>query len=340
MSPRERTLAALAGRGVDRLPTQVDFTPLAARQAAQWLGVEVEALPYVLDNHLLFMAPREDFRVQGDTTFDAWGVGWDNTINDGFQINVHPLADMKDLGEYRFPDPDDERLYEGLSALVAADDGRRAVVGGIGFCLWERYYCLRGFEQAMEDLVSEPSLVEDVLDRILDVQCGVARNLIALGADVGYTGDDFGSQTGLLFSPGTWKRFFQPRYRVLWGVFREAGLPVAHHSCGDVRAILDDMISTGLDVLNPVQTQAMPCEELAARWGDRLAFWGGICTQRVLPFGTPEEVRDYVELCRGTLGRHGRCVLGPSHAVTSDVPRANFLAMLDALGLAIEMPEN
>ena len=203
----------------------------------------------------------------------------------------------------------------------------------LGFTLWERYYLLRGFEQAMEDLVSDPALVEDLLDRILEVMVGISRNLVQLGVDVGYTGDDFGSQRGLLFSPELWRRLFRPRYERLWGVFRSAGVPVCHHSCGDVRTIITEMVETGLNLLCPVQTHAMPPDELADKWGRDLAFWGGVCTQSVLPFGTPGQVRDHVEHCRQTLGRHGRYVIGPSHDLTSDVARENFFAMLDALEL-------
>jgi uroporphyrinogen decarboxylase len=333
MSPRERLLAALAGDQVDHLPTQTTFTPLAAEQAASWLGVAVSDLDAVLDNHLLDVPidPRE--RTQGSTSFDLWGVGWDNAVNDGFQIDVHPLAELDALSQYRMPDPDDARFYGEIQRVVAENGGHRAVFADIGFTLWERYYLLRGFEPAMEDLVSEPGLVEDLLDRILEVMVGISRNLLRLGIDVGYTGDDFGSQRGLLFSPALWRRLFKPRYERLWGVFRSAGVPVCHHSCGDVRAIVGEMVEIGLDLLCPVQTHAMPPDELADRWGDEVAFWGGICTQSVLPFGSPAEVRSYVDRCRRTLGRHGRYVIGPSHDLTSDVPRANLFAMLEALEL-------
>ncbi len=91
------------------------------------------------------------------------------------------------------------------------------------------------------------------------------------------------------------------------------------------------MVEIGLDLLNPVQTHAMPPEELAERWGARIGFWGGICTQSVLPFGTPAEVKQFVKRCSATLGAGGRWIAGPSHALTSDVPRENFFALLDAL---------
>ncbi len=333
MTPRERLLRAIKGLPVDRLPTEIGFTPMAAEQAAGWLGVPVQALPSVLGNHRLSIQAKEASRVEGTTTFDFWGIGWDNTLNDGFQVNVSPLADLDALATFRFPDPDDPALYAGIEEQIARDEGRRAVMACAGFCLWERYYLLRGFENAMEDLAAEPALVEDLLDRILEVQMAIARNLISLGAEIGHTGDDFGSQRGLLFSPATWRRLIKPRYRKLWGVYIAAGLPVTHHSCGDVREILDDMIEIGLDMLNPVQTHAMPPQDLAERFGDRLGFWGGICTQKVLPFGTPDEVREHTSHLRATLGRRGRYLIGPSHALMSDVPRENFFAMLEAMGV-------
>lgn len=333
ITPRERVLRAVRRQPADRLPTQITFTPLAAAQAAHWLGVEPAALPGVLGNHIEGVGINDIVRVEGDTSFDIWGIGWDNTINDGFQVNVNPLADLGDLQSYTFPDPDDPALYRGLQARIASNEQGRAMVGSMGFCLWEKYYLLRGFQSAMEDLVREPALVEDLLEHILAVQLAVARNLASLRIDAGHTGDDFGSQRGLLFSPVLWRKLLKPRYERLWSVFKSAGLPVIHHSCGDIRDILDDLIDIGLDVLNPVQTHAMPPEELASRWGDRLSFYGGICTQRVLPHATPDEVRAFIECLRATLGRRGGWIMGPSHDATSDMPRENFFAMLEAMGV-------
>lgn len=338
MSPRERVLRAFRRQPADRLPTQITFTPLAREQAARWLGVDPDALPDVLGNHLENVEIAATVAIDGDTSFDIWGVGWDNTINDGFQVNVNPLSDIRDLACYRFPDPDAPELYDGIAERVRQQPGQRAIVGGMGFCLWEKYYLLRGFQNAIEDLACEEALVEDLLDRILQVQMAVARNLVSLGIDAGHTGDDFGSQRGLLFSPDLWRSLFKPAYAKLWAVFKDAGLPVIHHSCGDVRPILDDMIEIGLDVLNPVQTHAMPPEELADRWGERLSFYGGICTQQVLPFSSPGCVGEFIGRLRSTLGRHGGWVMAPSHDATSDIPRENFFAMLEAMGVKRASP--
>lgn len=337
MTSRERVLASLRAEVVDRLPTYVSFTPLAAEQAAGWLGVAVEELPRVLGNDLLCLMLHDHVYDAGTTSFDIWGVGWDNAINDGFQVDVHPLADIAALATYRFPDPDDPRLYAGFAETIARNNGELAVFFGNSWCLWERFYLLRGYEQAMEDLACEPALVEDLLDRIVEIQLRIVRNVLALGIDIAHAGDDFGAQRGLLFSPDTWRRLVKPRYARYWGAIKQAGAWVSHHSCGDVRSILDDMAEIGLDILTPVQTQAMPPEELADRWGDRLAFWGGICTQHVLPYGTPDDVRAHITRCRTTLARHNRWLQSPSHDLTSDVPRENFFAMLEGMGIVVKV---
>lgn len=166
---------------------------------------------------------------------------------------------------------------------------------------------------------------------ILEYQIAIAKRFVKLGVDGGYTGDDFGSQNGLLFSPEIWREVFKPRYKKLWGVFKEAGRPVFHHSCGDIRKILPDMIEIGLDVLNPIQPQAMPIEELADKYGKNLTFWGGISVQKTLPFGTKGEVEKEIYESIQVLGRYNKYIVGPSHDMTSDISMENFDAMINSI---------
>ena len=149
-------------------------------------------------------------------------------------------------------------------------------------------------------------------DDQIDLSKLLRAKLNKTSKDGGYTGDDFGGQGGLMFSPRLWREVFKPRYKKLWSVFKEANLPVFHHSCGDIREILPDMIEIGLDVLNPVQPQAMPIEELADKYGKNLTFWGGISVQKTLPFGTREEVKEEVYKSIQVLGRYNRYIVRKS----------------------------
>jgi uroporphyrinogen decarboxylase len=135
----------------------------------------------------------------------------------------------------------------------------------------------------------------------------------------------------MLFSPRLWRRLFKPRLARLFEPFREVGQPVILHSDGDIRAILPDLVEIGVTALNPVQPEVLEPAWLQKEYGDRLAFYGGISTQGVLPSGTPEEVRAAVAECMRRLAPRGTgLMIGPSHRMQTDIPGANVAAMLDA----------
>ncbi len=120
----------------------------------------------------------------------------------------------------------------------------------------------------------------------------------------------------------------------MFAPFREAGLPIIMHSDGDIAAILPDLVEIGLTTLNPCQPEVMDHAWLAGTFGDRLAFYGGVSTQTVLPFGTPQEVAAAVAACRSTLAPRGTgLLLGPSHRLTAEIPMANIDALLEAMGV-------
>jgi len=159
----------------------------------------------------------------------------------------------------------------------------------------------------------------------------LARRFVALGVDGGYFGDDYGAQKSLLFSPRIWRELFKPRLARMFAVFREAGLPVIMHSDGDIAEIVPDLVEIGLTALNPVQPEVSDHAWLKRTFGDRLAFYGGVSTQTVLPHGTPAEVRTAVTACTGTLAADGTgLVIAPSHRMTADIPMENVDALLRA----------
>ena len=152
---------------------------------------------------------------------------------------------------------------------------------------------------------------------------------MTLGVDGGYFGDDYGAQKRLLFSPKTWRALFKPRLARMFTVFREADLPIVLHSDGDITEILPDLVEIGVTVLNPVQPEVLDHTWLKRTFGDRLAFYGGVSTQTVLPSGTPEEVQLAVKDCAKALAGDGTgLLLGPSHRLMTDVPLGNMEALL------------
>jgi len=111
----------------------------------------------------------------------------------------------------------------------------------------------------------------------------------------------------------------------------KAGLPVFIHSCGDVKELFPELIELGVNVFNPFQPEVMDIFEMKRLYGDRLTFFGGISVQKLLPFGTPEEVRRETRRILKEIGRGGGYIASPSHAIPKDVPVENILALIETL---------
>jgi uroporphyrinogen decarboxylase len=133
-----------------------------------------------------------------------------------------------------------------------------------------------------------------------------------------------------LFDPALWRKYLKPRYARLFELGKSRGLPVWFHSCGDITAVLDDLIEIGMDVWETVQLHALPLSprELKRQYGRHVTFFGGINTQR-LPFATPQEVRQEVRDVCEALGEGGGFICGPDHHIKPDVPPANTTALFD-----------
>jgi hypothetical protein len=198
---------------------------------------------------------------------------------------------------------------------------------------------IRDLEQWYMSLVTRPEYISDVFERQCEI--GIA-NLDRIHATVGdaitvvlVTGTDFGGQQAPLISPKVYRRLFQPFHvRVNDWIHTHTTWKTLIHSCGSIWRLLDDIVDAGFDALNPVQTSAAEMDPVALkeRYGERVTFWGGgIDTQRVLPFGTPEEIREMVAERMRIFGAGGGFVFNPIHNVQAGVPVENLLALYRAV---------
>jgi uroporphyrinogen decarboxylase len=334
LTRKERVRRAFRREPVDRLPTQINYTPTMGEKLASHLGVEPVDLPTRLDNHLLRVDLNRERRASedGQTSYDWWGAGW-STEQEGYFLTDAPLSDSQAVDAFSWPDPQNPHLLDEARDIIASDRDEHFVIPNFGFCLFERAWSLRGFESLLVDLALNPTFVEDLLERITEIQVALARRFVALGVDGGYCGDDYGAQKNLLFSPQTWRAMFKPSLARIFAVFRDEGLPVILHSDGDITEILPDLVDIGVTVLNPVQPEVLDHVWLKHTFGDQLAFYGGVSTQAVLPNGSPEKVRAAVSACTQALAGDGTgLLLGPSHRTMSDVPVENVDALLSAFG--------
>ncbi len=326
MTPKERVRRALRREPVDRLPAQTNYTAAMGRRLAEYFDVSLAELPARLGNHLLRVDVSHDRprNADGSIEYDWWGAGWD-TRTEGYWHAYSPLAKSLDLDRYRWPDPDTPEL------VIPTEGAAYFVVPNLGMCLFERAWSLRGFDALLMDMADRPEWVEDLLDRITAIQVRLAQRFVAAGVDGGYFGDDYGAQRSMLFSPKMWRRLIKPRLAKMFAAFTEAGLPVVLHSDGDIKAILPDLVESGLTTLNPVQPEVMEHAWLAREYGSKLSFYGGISTQAVMPKGDADAVRRATIECARTLAPNGTgLLLGPSHRMQSDIPAESVEAMLAA----------
>ena len=331
MNHRTRMRGALLHQEIDRIPTQINYTGGMGRAMADHFGITVDEVPGFLDNHMvridLSHAPR--LSDDGRITYDWWGVGFDPE-EEGYFTSHNPLHDSTDLDAHVWPDPYAPGLLDDAAAIIAADGGEHFITPNFGWALFERAWSLRGLDTFMMDMALDPTFSEDLLERITEIQLVLIHRFIELGVDGGYFGDDYGAQKNMLFSPQMWRQLIKPRLARLFEPFREKDLPILLHSDGQIQEILPDLAEIGLTTLNPVQPEVLDHGWLQKNFAGRLTFYGGISTQTVLPYGTPDEVKRAIGDCAHTLAPKGTgLLLAPSHRMMTDIPMANVEAMLE-----------
>jgi uroporphyrinogen decarboxylase len=349
LSRKQRVLNLVRGEPVDRLPSDIWLSNWAAAKTAAELKVSQEDLMKVLDNHLVMVTALDNhkcwedertlgkaveegyFRVdrQHGVIFDDWGVGWD-TNHEGIYEVFHPMAEDPDLSRLQVPDPSGHHLFDTVEEALTQYSSEYCVTGCQDLTIFERACAIRGFANFLFDLKENPLFAGQLLDVVADYQVQLARGFAARGVDMAFTGGDYGTQQGLIISVEDWLRFEAPRLKRVWDIYLQAGIPIMHHSCGAILDLIPHLIEMGMDVLNPIQ-HVMPPESLSKNFGERLIFFGGIDTQHLMPFGSPEQVKMEVHRYIELLGRGRGYIVAPDQCLTSDVPVKNILAFVDAL---------
>lgn len=332
MNRKERMRRALQHEPVDRIPTQINYTAGMGEKMAAHFAVPVAELPAFLGNHMIRVDTSHPGTLSedGKVNFDWWGVGFD-TQEEGYFAAVSPLKDNPDLDNYLWPDPMAPKLLVDAEHTIKTKGSDYFITPNFGFALFERAWTLRGFEQFFMDMATDPEFTNELLDRITDIQLQLIHRYLDLGVDGGYFGDDYGAQKNLLFSPRMWRKYIKPRLARLFEPFQERGLPILMHSDGQIQKILPELVEIGLTTLNPVQPEVLDHDWLVENFQGQLAFYGGVSTQTVLPYGTPDEVKTAVSTAISTLAPNNTGLLiAPSHRMMTDIPMANVAAMLDA----------
>jgi uroporphyrinogen decarboxylase len=203
---------------------------------------------------------------------------------------------------------------------------------------FERAHAMQGLDKFLMNMSLEPDFAQALLRKILDLcKIHMGHFLTACGEsiDIIKIGDDLGMQDRLLISPRMYRQFLKPLHAEFISYIKErTKAKVFFHTDGDVFDLIPDLIEIGVDVLNPVQTSAgrmSDLERLKKEYGKKIVFCGAIDTQKVLPYGTPEEVRNEVRRVINILGENGGYMVASVHTIMHEVSPENILAMVDAV---------
>lgn len=349
MNSRERVLTAVSGREPDRVPIDVWYTPEMRDKMAAHLGMEgsrsledeyyPDPIQLELGNDLLIttVGPAASYYMSDEDYYeDEWGIGWrqvDYGKGSYTEPYKHPLAEVEDPDEFSIPDFSKDERYEEANYLVEKFGDTHAIVGEISCTIFELSWYLRGFERVLRDFHTNKDFVKKYFNKLKGWAKTAGTNLVERGVDIIFLGDDVGSQDQMLISPDTFREFLKPVYADLFESFRKVNpdVKVAFHTDGNVMPIIEDYVEIGVDILNPIQPQALAPDEVKRRFGDELTLWGSIDNQSTVPFGSPEDVKEEVVSRLKNVAPGGGLILGPSHAVQPDAPVENLITFYDTV---------
>ena len=325
MTPRNIVKDAIEFRRPPYVPWSFSFTREAQEKLEHHYGTK--DLEPIVKNHFLTLWTGSMTDIGNNRFRDYFGVVWDRSIDQDIGNVEGQVLPEPTLKGYNFPDPLDPRFFADIPAKFESYADRYRVFC-ISFSLFERAWTLRGMETLYMDFIENPGFVHELLETLADYNITQVKKALDYDIDAVYFGDDWGQQHGLLMGYDLWKEFIFPQLKRMNQTVRDAGKKVFIHSCGDVDELFDDLLSIGLGVFNPFQPEVMDVAQIMSKYRGKLAFWGGVSTQRTLPYGSPENVRAEVRRMID-LGRDGGYILSPSHAVEGDVPVENLVALIE-----------
>jgi uroporphyrinogen decarboxylase len=274
---------------------------------------------------------------------DEFGVVWSMPEDQMLYMDIshHPLANatIKDIENYPFPDGGDPTRFTGVrdNALNIRQNTPFAISSGICGVTYEVCWYMRGLERWFMDMLDNPAFCEALIDRTAQYWVDWMKGFLGQTGDlldIIMIGDDLAGQNGPLFSPKFYRKIVRPRQqRVIDMIKKFTQAKIWYHTCGDCSEYIPDLIEMGVDILNPVQISAKGMDplKLKEKFGKDIVFWGGgIDSQRILPFASPEVIRAEVKKNIDIFKPGGGYVFNNVHNIQPGVPAENIVAIYEA----------
>jgi uroporphyrinogen decarboxylase len=275
---------------------------------------------------------------------DEFGMGWQMPVKGGHYYDLYhsPLKDaqtVKDVEDYRWPDPLDPARYVNLKVKadqIVYDQEKAYVLGRMNSGMWETAMWMTGYEKFYSDMILNKKLVHAIMNKLLEIKMKYwqkALETVSGNVLVASTADDLGGQRGLLVSLELYKKLIWPYHKRLFEFIKKKAkskVYIFFHNDGAIWETLGLLIEAGVDIINPWQVNCTGMGDTAKfkkEYGKDLTVWGGSCdTQFVLPFGTPQQVRDETKRRIEDLAPGGGFIFAPIHVIQGEVPPENIMA--------------
>ncbi len=331
MSGLERMMTALRREQPDRVPI---WELIVNDPVIHALYGDISYHDFVEHEGLDAVTIFEDFRVVerfDEVTYrDEWGIVWQ--VEDcGIAYRIDgPIKSEADLDHYQAPDPDADYRLQTLQEAVQRFKGDKAIVF-LTHDAFEFSHYLYGMQNLLLAYVENPEFAHRLARVVIDYKKRVLIGAIELGADIALTGDDYAHRNAPIMSPVHFEEFVLPYLQEIVDVSKDRGVPFIKHTDGDLWPILDMIVDTGIDGLDPLEPIAhMDIGEVKTQYGDRIALAGNVDCGELLSRGTPEEVVEAVKetLAKGAVG--GGHILASSNSIHPAVNPQNYRVMVEA----------
>jgi uroporphyrinogen decarboxylase len=330
MNDKKAVLAALEHKHTFPVPYQIDFTIPALKNMADFYGNEAFQ-EEILDNSLVLAFANQPWeKLEPGIYRDGFGSIWNKKIDRDIGVIENVVVTPENVTDFEFPDVENPGVYQNARDL-ASKQPDKMIMYIIGFSLYERAWILGGMETVLMAMAADPNFVHTLMDRITEYNLTQIKHACEAGVDAVWFGDDWGQQSGLIMGPKHWREFIKPRLKIMYDAVKAYDKKVFIHCCGKVDEILPDFIELGIDLFNPFQPEVTDVYQVKKQFGKEISFWGGISTQRLLPFGTPDEVKDEVKRLLDNVGKDGGYIAAPAHAIPGDAKPENVNAMIEVL---------
>ncbi len=347
MTPKERILAAIDHKPVDKIPADYWGTPEVTEKLMEempvsnlkdlWTALKIDKIIKV--NPTTYIGPKFDMDDPYINPFFYWGVktkpiSYGDNIGVYHEISYYPLENINSIEDiekkYTWPKAD----WFNFDNIVAECKKYPEYAIESGYIApFHMYNNIRGLEKNLIDFALNEELAFYIINKICDFLYDYHERLLDAAdgyIDIMHITDDFGTQNGLMISIEMFEKYFEKQYQRFIKLLKDHNVKVFHHDDGAIMLIIPKMVDLGIDILNPIQWHlpGMDLHKLKQSFGKQICFHGGIDNQYVLPFGNITDVKNEVITCLETLANDKTgYILAPCHSIQPNTPIENIKAM-------------